>query len=397
LNPNHTPIERQKAGPKNGKIDTILYFGTYEETYSRNRILIKSLRAMGYHVKECHVSLWQNKVDKSGVLRGSGLIFFLIHLLSLYPRLIFKYLFAGHHDVIFVGYFGHLDILIIRLLCLIIFRRKKIVFDAFISLYDSIVQDRKMVKPRSIFSGIIFLLDRVSCFFADAVLLDTNEHIDFFHKKLNVPKDKMFRVLANAETDVFYFREGKKEEDSKCRILFMGKYTPLHGIEYIVEAAEMLQHDDSVEFIFIGKGQLHSKIQMVVAEKKINNIRFIDWVEYKELPAYIANADICLGIFSKSSKAQRVIPNKVFQAMAMGKSVITADTPGIAELLTHGYNAILCNPADPVGLYEAIIRLKGDPLLRKKIGENALASFKDLAGDQETTASLQKVINFLSE
>ena len=162
---------------------TILYFGTYEESYCRNQIMIKSLREMGHTVKECHIPLWQNKNDK---LRTFDDIYnkttFLFKLLKIYMHLFLKYLFIGHHDLIFIGYIGHLDILFAKIFMLSTFRKKKIIFDAFISLYDSIVSDRKIIAGNSFLSRLVFWLDKIACHCADTVILDTNAHIDFFHK-----------------------------------------------------------------------------------------------------------------------------------------------------------------------------------------------------------------------
>ena len=259
----------------------------------------------------------------------------------------------------FVGYFGHLDMFFAKLFSILTFRRKKIIFDAFISLYDTMVSDRKMLKENSFFSKIVFWLDKLSCWFADTVILDTNAHIDFFHKTFNVPKEKMVRIFASADEDIFYAREIDKEND-KFNVLFIGKYTPLHGIEYIVEAAEILKKSQDIHFTFIGKGQLYPEIRSIVKYNHLDNIEFIDWVEYEKLPDHIGKADVCLGVFSASEKASRVIPNKVFQSMAMGKVVVTARTPGIAEGLRDEDNAILCNPADPIDLSNAIIKVKED-------------------------------------
>ncbi len=67
----------------------------------------------------------------------------------------------------------------------------------------------------------------------------------------------------------------------------------------------------------------------------------------KSSPALMAASHACLGIFGTSGKAQRVIPNKVFDALAAARAVITGDTPAAREVLTHADTAWLCPPGDP--------------------------------------------------
>jgi glycosyltransferase involved in cell wall biosynthesis len=371
---------------------TILYFGTYEKSYCRNQILIKSLTKMGHTVKECHVSLWQNKADKLKTFDGiNDAIFFLIKLIKAYMLLFIKFLNIGPYDIVFIGYIGHLDILLAKVFMIFTFKKKKIIFDAFISLYDSTVSDRKLIKEHSFLSKIVFMLDKTACRIADIVILDTKAHIDFFHNTFGVPKNKMTRIFASADEDIFYPR-GVDIKNDKFNVIFIGKYTPLHGIECIIEAAEVLTDNRDIHFTLIGKGQLYLKIRSMVKEKHLNNIEFIEWVEYEDLPKYIGKADACLGIFSPSEKASRVIPNKVFQSMAMGKPIITARTPAIAESLIDGYNAVLCNPSDPVDLSNAILKLKEDNSLSKQLATNAKQSFLQSFGSKKVAEKLNYVI-----
>jgi len=373
---------------------TILYFGTYEESYCRNQIMIKSLKKMGHTVKQCHIPLWENKIDKLRTFDNVyNKIFFALELLKVYMHLFFKYLFVGHYDIIFIGYIGHLDILFAKIFMLITLRKKKIIFDAFISLYDSIVFDRKIIADNSFISNLAFWLDKIACHCADTVILDTNAHIDFFNKTFRISKDKMIRIFASADEDIFYTRKIDKK-NNKFNVLFIGKYTPLHGIEYIVEAAEILKKNQDIHFTFIGRGQLYPKIRLIVKDRHLDNIEFIDWVEYERLPYYIETADVCLGIFSASGKASRVIPNKVFQSMAMGKALITAKTPGTAEGLRDCDNAILCNPADPIDLSNAIIKLKEDIVLSKKVAFNARQTFLQNFGHKEIIVGLHRALKF---
>jgi glycosyltransferase involved in cell wall biosynthesis len=372
---------------------TILYFGTYEEAYPRNRIMLKTLEKMGHVVKECHLSLWANRSDKTGYFsRGRETIMLLLRLLSGYPQLILKYLFAGRYDMVFVGYPGHLDVLIVKILEIVTGRRKKIVFDAFISMYDTIVSDRGMVTAGSALAGCIFRLDRVACSFADVILLDTKAHIEYFSRTFGLPEEKFARVYAGADTSLFHPRKCR-ETARGFHVLFIGKYTPLHGIDHIVGAAERLRNEKGLQFIFIGKGQLYRPIRELVKEKNLDNIVFIDWVAYEALPDHVQRADICLGIFSKSAKADRVIPNKIFQAMAMGKPVISGRSAAARECLTHGKDVFLCEPGDPAALSAAVLALKSDAALRNRIATGALGTFEADFGGKAATDVLERVLN----
>lgn len=382
----------KKDSVKDNRPLTILYFGTYEETYSRNQIMIKSLKKMGHSVKECHVSLWGNQIDKTKTVTGiSGKFLFIARLLSIYPILLFKYLFVGHYDVMFVGYFGHLDMLFARLFQTLAFRKKRIVFDAFLSLYDSMVTDRKMMKAGSLPAMLVFWCDKKACLLADIVILDTKAHIDFFCSTFGLPEEKFVQIFASADTDVFHPKRIEKQHDH-FSILFMGKYTPLHGIEHIVDAAEILKDHNDIKFTFIGKGQLYPTIRKSVREKGLDNIEFIEWVDYEKLPDYIARADICLGIFGNGEKSMRVIPNKVFQALAMGKAVITEDSRGSNELLVHGENALLCSVASGGSLANGILKLVHNEELRKRLGRKGYETFNDHSSFKTTSRQLQQCL-----
>ncbi len=66
------------------------------------------------------------------------------------------------------------------------------------------------------------------------------------------------------------------------------------------------------------------------------NIDFIPhWVPYEELPDYVSKADVCLGIFGDTEKAQRVIPTKAIDALALQKPLVTGDSQAARELLIN--------------------------------------------------------------
>ena len=60
----------------------------------------------------------------------------------------------------------------------------------------------------------------------------------------------------------------------------------------------------------------------------------------------------------------------ILEAMAMGRAVIATRTTGQTDVITDGENGLSVAPGDVAGWQEAIVRLRGDPALRERLGRN---------------------------
>jgi glycosyltransferase involved in cell wall biosynthesis len=373
----------------------ICYFGTYEQDYVRNRTVIEGLRKNGCEVQECHVPLWERQRDKTGgYLKAVSLAIRAVEVGLAYVRLLFIYLFTVRpYDVLMVGYIGHLDMPLAWLLSRI--PRRPLVFNPLVSLYDTLVDDRAVFSERSIMGRFLHGLDVWSCRAADLVLLDTDQHISYFVETFGLPRSKFLRVFVGVDESVFNHRM-ERPGDSDFRIIFVGKYTPLHGIDTMIQAAKLLSNEPTIRFQFIGSGQLSNKIQSLCQQLKVTNVTFSDWVPYADLPDTIAQSDICLGIVGTTDKASRVIPGKVFWAMSMGRPVLTGDSPATRELLTDGENALLCKRGDPESLSRAILRARNDPDLLKRIGRRGRETYLAHASEQRIGETVVGALERLS-
>jgi glycosyltransferase involved in cell wall biosynthesis len=114
-----------------------------------------------------------------------------------------------------------------------------------------------------------------------------------------------------------------------------------------------------------------------VRQSNLSCVELVDrWISEEEYERELTDADICLGIFGATGKAQRVIPSKVYDALAVGRPIITADTPAIRELLTHGEDVWLCPANDGVALAEAITGLARDQALRLRLAQGARHTYE---------------------
>ena len=110
---------------------------------------------------------------------------------------------------------------------------------------------------------------------------------------------------------------------------------------------------------------------------KLRNIYFSNKnISLENLSKEINSADICLGIFGRSDKTQKVIPNKAFEIIACKKPLITSKTPAIKELFQNKKNCVLCKISDSDSLANSILYLKKDKKLREKISKEGYKLFK---------------------
>jgi glycosyltransferase involved in cell wall biosynthesis len=70
------------------------------------------------------------------------------------------------------------------------------------------------------------------------------------------------------------------------------------------------------------------------------------------------------------------VHNKVYEGMAMGKPVITGQSPAIAAQFHSGEELLAC-PRTPQGLAESILQLKENPGLCEQLGANALRTYRE--------------------
>ncbi len=325
---------------------TVCYFGIFDENYNRNKVLIFGLKENGVDVIFC-----QSRQ---------------IGLFKYFELVVKHWKIRNKYDFMIVAFPGHQCMILARLLT-----RKKIFFDAFVSLYDSLVFDRGQVKKNSFKARYYFLLDFFSCSLADKILLDTNAHVKYFIETFKLNKDKFIRVFVGSHIKM---HNNVKNDECKPKkvftVHFHGNNIPLQGVGTIIKAADLLTKED-VMFNIVGP----------ISNDVIGvhqNINFIDSLAYSDLVKQISVADVCLGIFGQSDKAQRVIPNKVFEALAMGKPIITGDSPAARELLINGENVLFCDVGDHYDLAQKILLLKNNVRVRQLIAMNGFDLFSKI-------------------
>jgi glycosyltransferase involved in cell wall biosynthesis len=338
------------------KFNRIVFWGTYDTGKPRVRLLLAGARAMGLEVLECHSDIWKGVEDKSQLYGIKANAKRILSLFLSYPLLVYRYLQLPPHDVLVVGYMGQFDIIVIWLFARL--RRVPICWDVFISLYDTVVVDRKIVPKKSMAALLLYILEWLSSRAANQLFMDTLAHAEYFKKLYRLRSNSVQHIYVGAEPNIFKKKGIIQKPKEIFTILFYGQFIPLHGIDTIVRSAKIIEESrENVRWILIGKGQEEPYIDELIKKIGVNSIHRISWVPYEQLIEYINEADICLGVFGASGKATRVIPNKVYQILSVGKPLITADTPAIREIYQESPILRFVESGNPEALAMTILDL----------------------------------------
>ncbi|EPR18239.1 hypothetical protein M527_13425 [Sphingobium indicum IP26] len=339
-------------------------------------MLIEAARRIDPELCVANRSPWKGIEDKSQITGIVAKLKVMAAWITSYPVLLYAYLRMPKHDIVIIPYLGNIDVLLLWPFARL--RGARICWDMFISVYDTVVEDRKLVQPSNWGARLLYQFERWSLRAADLVLMDTREHARYVAQLYQVPASKVKAVWVGAETGLFH-RTQLPIRKGPVHVLFYGQFIPLHGLETLVDAIHVIQstcygQPSDLRFTIIGSGQEAAKIDRLIAKYELRDVCRIAWVNYTDLPAAIAEADICLGVFAGEGKAGRVIPNKMFQILAAGRPLITRDSSAARELVQPGAAIRLVCPGDSADLarhLSALARDLRDPVAVLQVAKEA--------------------------
>src|SRR5215469_8619206 len=159
----------------------IMLFGTYDAgLHPRIATIAEGLAASGFDVTECNAPLGLSTADRVAMLARPwiGIPAMLGRLASRWATLAAKAFRGPAPDVVVVGYLGHFDVLLARLIFRVqgVARRRRIpiVLDHLINASDTGKDRRLDGGPRQV---LLRMIDAAALRAADVIVVDTDEHL----------------------------------------------------------------------------------------------------------------------------------------------------------------------------------------------------------------------------
>ena len=177
-------------------------------------------------------------------------------------------------------------------------------------------------------------------------------------------------------------------------VMYTGIHGLMHGLEFVIRSAAMLQENRNIFFVFIGEGVIKQSLIAEAEERGLKRILFLDSVPEEALPDYIRTFDAGLVTTRDLDICRRIISVKMFTYMACEKPVIACIEGEALSIVLNAEAGIYAEPENPEALVRAVLKLSKHPGLCKKLGRNG----RDLVSAQFSRKKLAaKLENVLQE
>ena len=189
------------------------------------------------------------------------------------------------------------------------------------------------------------------------------------------PREKISLVPNFVNTE--FIRPMDKENDFRREHGLLDKFVLTHAgnvgyvyaLDTLLDAAAELREHRGIVFLIIGEGVARADLEKTARERNLDNVRFLPFQPYENLPLVRAASDVQLALYKKRA-ADYSMPSKVYEAMASGRPLLAsaeADSD-VARLIRESGVGMCLEPGDAQGLASAVLTLTVDPEGRQAMG-----------------------------
>jgi glycosyltransferase involved in cell wall biosynthesis len=159
-------------------------------------------------------------------------------------------------------------------------------------------------------------------------------------------------------------------------VMYSGNLGRVHEFQTIIEAAEQLRRDEKILFLFVGGGQQASFVRNQSVTRRLQNVEFQPYQSREVLGESLCVGDVHL-ISLRPEVDGLIVPSKFYGIAAAGRpTIFVGSLDGeIAQIIDREQCGIAVRSGDASGLVAAIGRLKSDPVLLQRYGDNARRVF----------------------
>lgn len=217
---------------------------------------------------------------------------------------------------------------------------------------------------------VIRLLERIELFLyrrANAVVSVTESFREDLVAR-GIARDKIHVVINGVDLERY---EPRPRDEALAREFglagkfvagYMGTHGLAHALPKVLEAAERLRDRDDIAFFFAGSGAERARVEQIVAERELANVKLIPRQPKERMPALWSLCDLSVVPLRDNPVFATVIPSKIFESMGMGVPILMSLPEGEATGIIRRTGSGVCvPPEDPAAMADAVRALADDP------------------------------------
>lgn len=254
----------------------------------------------------------------------------------------------------------------------------------FLDMYPEALFALGRIKRESLLARIWMRLNRLSYGRASKVAVLGRDMIPLLQHHYGIAPDRITYIphwsAAEVEHPSLFAENSLAKQlglEDKFVVQYSGNMGLLHDIDALVRAANLLQDDPTIHFLFIGKGRRRSAAEHLARDLNVRNITWLDFMPRAQLHETLSCCHAAL-ISLQQGMEGVAVPSKLYGILSSGRAVI-AQVPSaseIARVVDEEGCGVVVEPGDVEGLAEVIRTLAADPEGAARMGAHAFEAYR---------------------
>lgn len=217
---------------------------------------------------------------------------------------------------------------------------------------------------------VLKVIEKIAVRYADHVIT-VNESL----KKLirqRCPVKNVSVILNVPYEKLLYCSKTTLEDNQKFLLVYHGTISKRYGIQIAVRALAHIQGvADDIDLLIIGDGEYTGTLFSLINELSLmHRVHITGWLPFNEMRAMLSNGQIGLVPFIRDGYTDFMLPNKLFEYIALGIPVIAARTNSIQDYFNDA-SIMFFEPGNEEDLARCILELYKNSIKRRTLAENA--------------------------
>jgi glycosyltransferase involved in cell wall biosynthesis len=188
-------------------------------------------------------------------------------------------------------------------------------------------------------------------------------------ERAGISKDKITVIPNAADLDLFHPQiDGREMRErlglnGKFALAYFGTMGLANGLGFVLDAAAELKRRrvEDIVFVLHGDGMERLQLEARAAQEGLNNITFSGPSPKHLMAEFVAAADVCMTIFKNIPVLRTCSPNKLFDALAAGKPILTNMPGWLGSIAEKDRTGVLVQPDDPIDFADKVIWMRDHP------------------------------------